>query len=588
MTRPPLTAALTVAGILAVAVFLRLAWLDRLPPGINQDEAVHAYDAWCLRELGTDHYGQRWPVFFRAFGDYHPGNYVYALLPIQALAGVSTWTTRLAAALAGALTVLFVYLLVRRMFDSRAALIAASLAALSPWHIHLARLGYEISLAVPLLTLGLMLLARAFVRTPLETTSAPLDRRLTAFTAGAVLGLAAWSSNATRVVTPLLLLAAALLARRWRQACPGHTSPADVNQSRNTARDSRRRAALLLLGLAVGLAPFLWTTLRAPHEAWARATSVSIFARSASFGEAAGRAASNYLLHFSPRFLFLEGDRRWIESVPDYGRLHAVYAVLLPVGVLRILRRRREEPAGLLALAWLALGPLPAALSDITGPYSLRAAGGLPAWDIVAALGLDAILRAIPAPRRMLRGGVAVAFALALAAGFARFVHVAVTRYPPIAAVAFQSEWPEVFDEVRRRGPEYDAVCLTTRRTNQLGMLYLFWNRVPPRAFVFGPHEIRRGAAWDQIVRIGDVHFRPIEQIDAVLDTLPAGARVLIAERPDAPRTPHPLRLVSGPHGSEAVFLYELIKPQANGDRLNPAPASASRPSPAGDPGPSG
>ena len=39
---------LALVGIVLLAACVRLLWLDSVPPAINQDEAVHAWDANCL------------------------------------------------------------------------------------------------------------------------------------------------------------------------------------------------------------------------------------------------------------------------------------------------------------------------------------------------------------------------------------------------------------------------------------------------------------------------------------------------------------------------------------------------------------
>jgi mannosyltransferase len=52
------------------------------------------------------------------------------------LAGVSEWTARLAAALAGIISVPVLYALLKRQFDAHLALIASLLLAVSPWHLY--------------------------------------------------------------------------------------------------------------------------------------------------------------------------------------------------------------------------------------------------------------------------------------------------------------------------------------------------------------------------------------------------------------------------------------------------------------------
>ncbi|MBI5865790.1 MAG: hypothetical protein HZB38_15060, partial [Planctomycetes bacterium] len=44
-------------AILLLAAALRLAGLTTVPPGLNQDEAANAWNAWCLLKSGHDQHG---------------------------------------------------------------------------------------------------------------------------------------------------------------------------------------------------------------------------------------------------------------------------------------------------------------------------------------------------------------------------------------------------------------------------------------------------------------------------------------------------------------------------------------------------
>jgi hypothetical protein len=106
--------------------------------------------------------------------------------------------------------------------------------------------------------------------------------------------------------------------------------------------------------------------------------------------------------------------------------------------------------------------------------------------------------------------------------------------------------------------PQYDAVVLTTRESNQLGMLYLFWGQVDPRAYFAASRRVRIGREWDFVAQIGKFHFRRLEQLDAVAQTLPCGAWVLVAERPGVSVPGRELKRYYYPSGAPALVLYEV------------------------------
>ena len=109
-----------------IAAAVRLWSLTAAPPGLNQDEACNAWNAWCLLQTGRDQAGAVWPVFYtRGLGDNRSTLFLYLLLPFQALFGLSVWSTRLPVALAGIAFLLLVYWLGQRLFNRWAGLAAA-------------------------------------------------------------------------------------------------------------------------------------------------------------------------------------------------------------------------------------------------------------------------------------------------------------------------------------------------------------------------------------------------------------------------------------------------------------------------------
>jgi 4-amino-4-deoxy-L-arabinose transferase-like glycosyltransferase len=105
-SRPRYVLALLVIIIL-LALFLRVYRLGQSPPGLSQDEAVNAWNAWCLLKTGTDQHGVSWPLFYmRAFGGNNSPFFIYAMLPFQAVGGMNILTTRLPGVCAGVMAVL--------------------------------------------------------------------------------------------------------------------------------------------------------------------------------------------------------------------------------------------------------------------------------------------------------------------------------------------------------------------------------------------------------------------------------------------------------------------------------------------------
>ena len=81
--------------LLALGIFVRLYRFGSAPPGLNQDEAFAAYDAWALLHYGTDSSLHRFPVYLTAWGSGMNALESYLMIPFLALFGVKPWVSRL-------------------------------------------------------------------------------------------------------------------------------------------------------------------------------------------------------------------------------------------------------------------------------------------------------------------------------------------------------------------------------------------------------------------------------------------------------------------------------------------------------------
>jgi len=143
-----------VAILISITLFgfiVRIYNVDKNPAGFFTDEASIGFNGYHLLNYGTDEHSENFPVFFRSFGDYRPPIPFYAVIPFVALFGLHEFSVRLATVLVGTATIpifyLFVYLLARtelnKNYSITLALIASSILSISPWHIHFSRFGSE-------------------------------------------------------------------------------------------------------------------------------------------------------------------------------------------------------------------------------------------------------------------------------------------------------------------------------------------------------------------------------------------------------------------------------------------------------------
>ena len=146
--------------IIIFSFVLRFVDINYFPSSLNWDEISHGYNAYSILKTGNDEWGIKFPLIFRAFGDYKLPLYIYLTVPSVMLFGLNTFSVRLISILAGTLLPLFIYFIVKQIFPKKTAipLFAASIVAFSPGFIFLSRIALEANLFLCLFSVCIYLL----------------------------------------------------------------------------------------------------------------------------------------------------------------------------------------------------------------------------------------------------------------------------------------------------------------------------------------------------------------------------------------------------------------------------------------------
>ncbi len=234
---------LGVAGLLALAIFLRVYRLQQMPPGIFVDETNAALDA--LRILEGEPNSPFATGWFET-----PTMYAYYLVGLFKLLGTSFTALKTASLLPAILTVAALYPLARLLFGIPTAFAATFLLAVSRWHITMSRWGWNEVAPLLFMIVALYFLLRA-VR----------DRRASDYALGGLfLGLGHYTYLASRLV--VLAVALYLLYRLLFE--------------RGFARRAWRGLAILLVVYLATFGPLLVTYTRNPFTFSNRSQQVSI------------------------------------------------------------------------------------------------------------------------------------------------------------------------------------------------------------------------------------------------------------------------------------------------------------------------
>ena len=141
-TKQPAGARVLISALLIIlaGAFLRFYALGKIPYGLNQDEASIGYDAWTLATSGIDRNGYSWPVYPITWGSGGGSPLmVYLAVLTTKLFGATVFSLRLTPAVAGVLTLVLFFFVVRMLLGDAAAFAGTAFLAVCPWHIILSR-----------------------------------------------------------------------------------------------------------------------------------------------------------------------------------------------------------------------------------------------------------------------------------------------------------------------------------------------------------------------------------------------------------------------------------------------------------------
>ena len=183
-----------VAALLAVAVFARVNMLGSMPTEALEADRDYVAAAASVIERG-------WIGFRSNLTAGQPTGIAYILAGWTAFFGDSVISVRLFASALGLATLGFLYVLVRRMFGERPAVLAVLLLAFAAWHLRYSRLALPVDLLLLAETLTVYLLWRALSQ---AEDAAGQGRRLAV--AGLAFGASVYTHNAYFIFAAAVLL----------------------------------------------------------------------------------------------------------------------------------------------------------------------------------------------------------------------------------------------------------------------------------------------------------------------------------------------------------------------------------------------
>ena len=361
--------------VLVLAIILRAIRLKETPPGFFCDEAERGVSAYSLLITGKDWHGERWPIFFKAFGEYVGPIQTYSMIPFIVLFGRNEIGVRMTSVFWSILGILGIYLLLEKIIPGWGKVGALFLAVL-PWSIHYSRYGIEV-----------MAYLTFFIFAVWATISVKENKKMiilsTFFWA-----LFVFTYVPAKFLGPIFLLGSLVYFFNVQKS--------------------------LSLTLIAGL---LYLTLTAPLFAHlSTPAGIERLAQTMNKYEELPLSASlisfleRYFYQFSPKF-FINGEKTFITR-HFIGGLRPVYFTLFFLGVIGLMYLIIQKK--IQKFLWLILFyPLAGAVPTDGGPTTTRSIIGIPLVIILAVFGLLFLFQLFKTSlgRKLLFGVVGVSLA---------------------------------------------------------------------------------------------------------------------------------------------------------------------------------
>jgi len=536
---------LTLLLILFLAAFLRLFKISSAPPSLNWDEVSHGYNAYSIITTGKDEWGQQFPfTAFRAYGDYKLPLYIYLTAPFTLL-GLNELTVRLVSIISGICAVGLSFFLTQYLFKNyKISLLSSFLLAISPWHILLSRAAFEANLALFLVILATWLFFKGLAK----RTFLPL--------AFLTFGLTFYSYNSAKVFTPLFVFSLVIIYRKEL------LKNVKIFLLSLILFLILFTPHLILLPTAQGQARVFWSSIldqgaiNQINEL--RTTSnLPLFVPVVFYNKPVylvSHFLSNWVSHFSPKYLFLEGGSNFQYSIPHRGIMYAIEAPFLLIGLFALLISRKK--GAILVLVWFAIGPIASSLTR-DSPNVLRSILTLPSPQIICAFGFITFFSFVRNRKyHFFAWGL---FLTVLAVSFASFAFDYFGQYRENYSFAWQYGYKEVAKFVGKNYHSYDRIIVSKKygEPHEFLLFYLQW---PPEKFQKDPNLVRYFRSnWYWVDRFDKFYFVNDWEINEVVPKIKGDKKTLLISSPDNyPHGAKKLETVKFLDGKEAFDIFEL------------------------------
>lgn len=518
-------------SIILLGIISRFYKIGEAPAGLYIDEAGQGYSAFSILKTGKDEFGKPFPIVFRAFTDFKTPIYIYSIVPLIPLFGLTPFTVRLPSAFFGVLTLPILFLLIRKISPSfiatPLAIICMLLLAISPWHVLFSRTDYECNIALFLFLSGIYLFYLGLEKPKFFILSA-------IFFATAIPAY-----HAQRVITPLTILI--LFIKHHHQL------------SQKQYRSS------LGLGFIIAFLISIPTLLVATTPGFLARAGLNIF--SSARGLPAGfindysgffspiinsriflsvqEFLALYFSYLSPRYMFVLGDYGPRSSYPELSTFFIWQFPFYIYGLILLIKEKRLKELRFLTIVLLLLTPIPAAITR--DPYStIRALPLVVPQIVIISLGIFysskslynfAKEKKIKIP--IIKSGFALIVIFIISYSLLKLHSSVILLNEYYRANEWDSGWKQVSETIKTFNPSLPIIVDHPESYIEL----LFFLKYPPEIYQKENFEIPLAEYYTNLNRnttkkIGNIQTRPVNwREDLPIEQYLIGDELAISEQ---------------------------------------------------------
>jgi 4-amino-4-deoxy-L-arabinose transferase-like glycosyltransferase len=516
--------------IMILAAVLRFFLLSSVPASLNWDEVSMGYTAYSISQTGKDEWGEQMPLLFRSYGEWKSAVYIYLLVPFIKVLGLNAWAVRLPSAIAGVIAVYLTYLIGRKLYSDKVGLWAATLLAISPWHLLLSRPAFEANVSLTLILAGINLfLSSNFAWSAI------------------FLGLAPHTYNSAKVVVPFLviyLVWQTKLYKKWKELVIFGVILAIF-------------AAPLAMDLFSGRAQFRYTQVGVSTDSFAlnefvnmrNNVSIPPLISKLAFNKytySLHTTLSNGLSYLNPSFLLVQAGSHTQHHLPYFGVIYLAELIFIIFGMYHLPSFSKHN-LRYLPFVMILLGIVPAALTRDLG-HVLRSILTLPGWQLLAGIGIIAVIKKSPKLFTVIGSLLLLQATIFLTAYF--------YWYPRTYARDWQYGLKEAATYVQEHEAEYDHIVVS-KWFGETQLFLAFYNQWDPLWYMNENKDNleyeRQGKLWlDQLEEysIGKYTFKYIKYGEPE-----KGKTLYVGKFDDFYENPKTLKTIYYPDGSVAVHI---------------------------------